>query len=151
MDIQLGDAAPGPFGLGSQIFGGAASEPTSLAQELTQESNVGDQEQGSDRDDDAEDADDELVTAMASASLESSEWAQAPSYPALYLSTTAEYLPPAPKSNIPVADDISEDGDGKKNKDATWNLEGYEQSLDIDHAFERFSKRVGYEAEQCVR
>ena len=89
---------------------------------------------------------------MASVNLESSEWAKVPSYPALYLSTTAEYLPPAPKPDPPVVDDIPDDnGDGKKNKDATWLLEGYENSLDIDHTFERFSKRVGYEAEQCMR
>lgn len=89
---------------------------------------------------------------MASTSLETSDWAKGPSYPALYLSTTSEYLPPAPKSNVAVADDVPEDGgDGKKSKDASWTLEGYENSLEIDQTFERFSKRVGYEPEQCIR
>ena len=87
---------------------------------------------------------------MASTTLESTPWASAPSYPALYLSTVAEYLPPAPKTNVKI-EEVNDDDEGKKGRDATWAMEGYENSLDVDHAFERFSKRVGYEAEQCVR
>ena len=154
MSSQLGaTAAPGPFGLGSQIFGGSPPEPENKVKvDSSQEPESEDEQNGESDDGSEEDDDEELVTAMASASLDTSEWAKAPSYPALYLSTTAEYLPPAPKSNVVATDDIPEDSaDGKKIKDAFWTMEGYENSLDIDHAFERFSKRVGYEAEQCIR
>ena len=39
----------------------------------------------------------------------------------------------------------------KKDKDISWAKETYEDSLEVDHVFERFTKRVGYEGEQCVR
>lgn len=97
------------------------------------------------------DEDEELVTAMASTTLESATWVSVPSYPALYLSTVSEYLPPAPKTGIKIEEENEDEGSGKKSKDASWAMEGYENSLDVDHAFERFSKRAGYEAEQCIR
>lgn len=118
------------------------------------ETSDGDEKRGTYADEGSDgDVDDEedLVTAMAATTLATSDWAKAPSYPALYMSTTSEYLPPAPKSNIPVAEEVLEGVDEKKSKDTSWTLEGYENSLDVDHAFERFSKRVGYEAEQCIR
>ena len=47
------------------------------------------------------------------------------------------------------ADDDKASGD--KGGAGGWAMEGYENSMDVDHAFERFSKRVSYEGEQCLR
>jgi hypothetical protein len=38
-----------------------------------------------------------------------------------------------------------------KKQHVSWATETYENSLPMDHVFERFTKRVGYEAKQCVR
>lgn len=142
---------PGTFGLGSQIFGGqtdTSSVGPAAQKDDTNESDE-DSEDSSPSDDEVADA---LVTALASTTLEASDWSSAPAYGTLYLSTIAEYLPPAPKPKVPLDAQVNEDeAEGDKSKDASWALEGYENSLDIDHAFERFSKRVGYEGEQCLR
>lgn len=143
---------PGTFGIGSEIFGTQTDtsfeEPVVQEKDDTNESEE-DSEESSASDDEVGDA---LVTALASTTLETSEWASAPAYDTLYLSTVAEYLPPAPKPKVPLDAQVNEDeAEGGKSKDASWALEGYENSLDIDHAFERFSKRVGYEGEQCLR
>lgn len=153
---QLGaNAPPNPFGLGSAIFGAeSASEPDQPEETETNPSDEHDDEADASDSEGEEDSESEgdLVTAMATTTLETSPWTSAPSYPPLYLSTTSEYVPPAPKVNF-ATEEVHEDDDddGKKGKDATWTMEGYENSLEIDHAFERFSKRVGYEAEQCIR
>lgn len=94
--------------------------------------------------------DDELVTAMATTTLEDSEWKTTPAYPPMYLSTSAEYLPPAPKPRNSPEEAILEEADGK-GKEATWGMESYENSLDLDHVFERFMRRVGHHGEQCIR
>jgi pre-rRNA-processing protein TSR4 len=89
-----------------------------------------------------------LVTAMASVVIESSGWASAPSYSAVYLSSLAEHLPPLPTNDklrdARVADPV--EGNHK-----SWAFESYENSLRIDRVFENFSRRVGYQGEQCVR
>ena len=143
-----------PFGLGTAIFGQPEpEEPKGEDEAGHTESNKADGEASDDSDSDEQDEDDSLVTAMATASLDSSAWASVPAYDVLYLSTIAEYLPPAPKPKIPKEVQINEDdieAEGRS-KDATWASEGYENSLDIDHAFERFSKRVACEGEQCLR
>ncbi|GJE91106.1 Programmed cell death protein 2 C-terminal domain-containing protein [Phanerochaete sordida] len=145
-------SAPNPFGLGSQIFSAPESK---VAAEVKPgedaEENGEDDEDGSSSEGGESNSDEELVTAMASSTLESTAWASAPSYPALYMSTMAEYVPPEQKSPFKVEEVAEEVDDGKKGKDSTWAMEGYENSLDIDQVFERFIKRVGYEAEQCIR
>ena len=137
--------APSAFGFGAQVFG-EAPEPAGL--ELKASDDV-EEEESSDEDDD--DEDDELVTAMASTTLDQSKWKEAPAYRSLYLSTTAEYLPAAPKPKIPPGTQVVDIDDDKGGKDNTWGMEGYENSLEVDHAFERFTNRVGYEGEQCLR
>ncbi|KAI9068304.1 hypothetical protein FKP32DRAFT_168245 [Trametes sanguinea] len=160
-------SAPNPFGLGSQIFGGsdaaiddAAIEPAEPAQAAAQTESAaqngssdrgGESESESDTDDDTDDA---LAAGMQSASLDDSPWKAAPAYPPLYLSTVAEYLPPPPKVKVPVGATVDPDDDrAPKGKDggSQWDFEGYENSIDVDQAFERFSRRVSYEGEQCLR
>ena len=53
-----------------------------------------------------------------------------------------------------VAKKAGKKEDEKDSKEGNeWNaaMEGYENSLEVDHVFERFAKRVGYEGEQCIR
>lgn len=137
-------SAPSPFGLGTAVFG--QSDPESTAKEDQHESTEDDADSEGEEDDD-----DELITAMASTSLENSEWSSVPAYDPLYLSTFAEYVPPAPKAKIPKEAQMVSDDVDLKAKDGSWALEGYENSLEVDHVFERFTKRVGYEGEQCIR
>jgi len=146
--INAPSSPPNPFGLGSQIFGQSASDASETGQEET------DKKQGDKSDTEDEDGDDEdeyLVTAMAANTLKASEWASTPAYEEFYLSTTTEYVPPASKEKTPKNTRVDQDDTELPSKDATWALEGYENSLDVDHAFERFSQRVGYEGEQCLR
>ncbi|KAI0763746.1 programmed cell death protein 2 [Trametes elegans] len=160
--FALGSGAastPNPFGLGSQIFGGAAApEPEPAPTESAERRGSSDDESSSeDEDDESGDGeDDALAASLQATSLSDSPWKTAPAYAPLYLSTVSEYLPPPPKVRVPAGatvDPDAEDGKSPKGKDsaAGWDLEGYENSLDVDHAFERFSKRVGYEGEQCLR
>ncbi|EMD38872.1 hypothetical protein CERSUDRAFT_112597 [Gelatoporia subvermispora B] len=147
-----GAAAPSPFDLGAQIFGGPPPEPEvpdETASDATPPpaSDTEDSEGGSD--DDASDSE-ELETSLAD-TLEGSEWASAPAYAARYLSTVAEYLPPAPKPKVPAGAEVEEDDGDEKKKGESWGLEGYENSLEVDHAFERFAQRVAHEGEQCLR
>ena len=156
LKLSANTAAAGPFGLGSHIFGTEKDVPESGFEGFgVKEDNPDPKDEGAEAgedEDEEDDEDEELVTAMATATLDTSPWASAPRYSSLYMSTTAEYLPPTLKSSIPVVEEApEEDGDGKKGKDVAWAMEGYENSMDVDHAFERFSKRVGYEAEQCIR
>lgn len=69
-----------------------------------------------------------------------------PSYPPVYMSTVGEYLPPEPKAkaNIKVDDGL---GDGK----TKGGLEAYENSMNVDEVFSRFTKRVECEGKQCIR
>jgi pre-rRNA-processing protein TSR4 len=106
-------------------------------------------------DDDGSDSDtssDSLLTALAATTVSESPWKAAPMFPPLYLSTASEYLPPPPKVKAPTtAEVLDEHDDGKKTKDTSWMSEAYEDSLEVDQVFERFTKRVGNEGEQCVR
>ncbi|KAI0955134.1 hypothetical protein AcW1_006806 [Taiwanofungus camphoratus] len=138
-----------PFDHGSQVFGKASLTPPP---EDTEE--VAQDHASSPSDDESDSTDDvgaDLADSMAAASLENSPWAAAPAYSPLYLSTVSEYLPPAPKVKVPSSADFDVDDDGRKAKDSGWAMEGYENSIEVDHAFERFTKRVGYEGEQCLR
>lgn len=108
-------------------------------------------------DEDTSDAESEgsLLTALASTTIAESEWKLAPCYPPLYLSTVAEYLPPQPKKRFPkdivVEDPRDHENSKKKDQDISWAKETYEDSLEVDQVFEKFSKRVEVEGEQCVR
>ena len=159
--FQLGASSPlsGPFGLGSQIFGG--SDPTQSSEISTIDSSH-DQLSGHDgSSDDSESGsegegvgdDDPLASAVQSVSLQDSPWKDAPAYSPLYLSTVSEYLPPPPKIKVPAEGKVEEDVyEESKQKDGSgWGPEGYENSIEVDHAFERFNKRVSYEGEQCLR
>ncbi|KAJ3515760.1 hypothetical protein NLJ89_g1556 [Agrocybe chaxingu] len=145
------------FGLGAQIFGGAPlldeskpeTVPEDQAKSFKEEQLLNNEDDECDSDADSEES---LLTAMASTAIGESPWRSAPSYPAIYLSTMTEYLPAQPKPQIPKGVAMEDLGDDdKKEKGISWAKETYENSLDVDQVFERFTKRVGVEAEQCVR
>jgi pre-rRNA-processing protein TSR4 len=143
-------SVPNPFGLGTQIFCDASTEAPISPAEVAETESDGESEGSASSTSDAS-----LITAMASTSLETSPWISAPSYPPLYLSTVSEYLPPPPKAKLPAGvhiQDPADDDSGKEDgKNKNWAFEAYENSLEVDHVFDRFTKRVGYEGEQCVR
>ena len=149
--------APNLFGLGAQIFGDVSEssenekspDPTHPSQEEAEDDDGDDDDDGDSDDGEAEDA--ELVTAMAATSLESSAWKATSAYSSLYLDTVTEYLPPAPKPRLAPGVQVDMKDDDKGDKDLSWAMEGYENSLDVDHAFERFTKRIASEPEQCIR
>lgn len=101
-----------------------------------------------------------VLAAPANVPSSSSPWLAAPAYePAHYLSTSSEYVPPAPKVKTPavILDDDrearvgkSKKAEAKAEKDAKWE-EGYEDSMEVDKVFEKFARTAGYEGEQCIR
>ncbi|THU88690.1 hypothetical protein K435DRAFT_821571 [Dendrothele bispora CBS 962.96] len=143
--INSSSAPSNLFGLGAQIFGESPSlaDQKPLNSEESTEDDISETESVS--------SEETLLTAMASATLEESPWRHGPAYPALYLSTTSEYIPPPPKSKAPAKDQLMDSVSDDDNKETSWISEAYENSLNVDTVFERFSKRVGYEGEQCVR
>jgi pre-rRNA-processing protein TSR4 len=147
MAIQLtGPSAPNSSGLGSQIFGSAPAHDT-----IPTEASVGAVEDDISEEETDGDIESDLVEALQLTTLDdSSQWTTAPAYPPLYLSTASEYLPSSPKLKPVHIDDPLADGD-KKNKESLSFLEAYENSLNIDEVFSRFTKRVGYEGQQCIR
>lgn len=153
--MNAGANAPStPFGagLGSQLCG-ATSIDSSDSQAVSEDQQESDKS-ASDADDDEDGSGSELVIAMASASVEESPWLASPAYkPPLYLSTIGEYLPPAPKSKVPAGVDVHDPAldDEEKGKGPSWAFEGYENSVELDHVFERFLKRAGFEGQQCLR
>ncbi|KAG6864622.1 hypothetical protein C0991_008243 [Blastosporella zonata] len=151
-------STPNMFGIGAQIFGETPPPSTQSTEPKSEEVKDDEREDENDDRSDSDDSatDDELLTAVASVTVSESPWKAAPSYPALYLSTVSEYLPPQSKPKLPpgtqVTDPLDDDDrKGGKDKDISWASEAYEDSLEMDHVFERFTKRVGYEGEQCVR
>ncbi|KAH7890676.1 programmed cell death protein 2 [Phlebopus sp. FC_14] len=133
------------FGLGDQIFRSSAS----MSVEFSEKEDEQDDSEGNEH----SSSEESLIIAMASTSIEESAWAAAPSYPSVYLSTVSEYIPQPPTAKIPSSarvEDPAEDG-GKMDKSATWALEAYENSLEVDNVFDRFTKRVGHTGEQCLR
>ena len=165
MYAQLGvESSPNPLGMGAQVFGGpvldSSSESSTLASQTESSDNdsslsalteaeIKAESESEDSEDEDEDA---LVAAVASASLGDSLWKDVPQYSPLYLSTVSEYLPAPPKVKIPTGAAVDSDGDKDSKKGGGgWSMEGYENSMEVDHAFERFSKRVSYEGEQCLR
>lgn len=137
-------AEPIAFGLGVQIFGNSA---IGIPDQSKQNHNS-DAES-----DDSASSEDSLLIAMASTRVEDSFWTAAPSYPAVYLSTLSEYIPQPPRAktsaSVTVEDPV--EAGGKAGKDSIWALETYENSLEIDNVFDRFTKRVGFTGEQCLR
>lgn len=171
-------AFEGGSGIGSQLFGAAdsdlsepedddeVSEPPPSEPELDDDSDLEDaveSESGSENENDSASSS-SILEVPASTPSACSPWRSAPAYsPVLYLSTSSEYLPPSskPKATALAADGLGQEREGKSRKagkeadkeHTEWNnvMEGYENSLDVDHVFERFANRVGYEGEQCVR
>jgi pre-rRNA-processing protein TSR4 len=88
--------------------------------------------------------------ALASTTLEDTVWKATPAYEPLYLSTLSEYLPSHSKQKLPANVQVVGPDIQDKN-DPIWNNESYENSLEIDHVFDRFTKRVANESEQCLR
>ncbi|KAG6897387.1 hypothetical protein C0992_002049 [Termitomyces sp. T32_za158] len=156
------------FGIGAQIFGNTSSS-TNVAEPKPDENDHSEKEnhlaepkpdendhceKENNHANDESSSEDELLSVMASVTLTDSPWKVAPSYPPLYLSTVSEYLPPQSKPKVMHETQIDLDDDdrkGGKDKDISWASEPYEGSLEMDHVFERFTKRVAYEGEQCVR
>ncbi|KAH9479635.1 putative 20S rRNA accumulation protein 4 [Psilocybe cubensis] len=143
------------FGFGAHIFGAPTSVTSDESPPVVKEEDVRERqaEDVNDSDSDSGSSDEEsLLTAMAEATISESPWRSAPSYPPIYLSTVAEYLPPQPKPRLPQGIKVEDlQDDDRKEKDVSWAKETYEDSLEVDQVFERFMKRVGYEGEQCVR
>lgn len=134
------------FGLGDQIFGNPAVD---ILDQLKQDHSDCSEAES----DDSSSSEDSLITAMTSTTVADSFWAAAPSYPAVYLSTQSEYIPQPSKAKAPTSARIEDpvEADGKTGKDSIWALETYENSLEIDNVFDRFTKRVGFTGEQCLR
>lgn len=149
--LQLGgNSAPDVFGLGSQIFGTtpAQTNVTIEAQPIHNESDSDSDSSSSSEDDEI---DEDLAKALESTKLDdSSIWNSTPSYAPLYLSSISEYIPPPPKEKAIHVDDGLDDRD-RKNQKSMSVLEAYENSMNLDEVFSRFSKRVSYEGEQCIR
>ncbi|KAJ2919519.1 hypothetical protein MD484_g913, partial [Candolleomyces efflorescens] len=155
--LKNSTSTPNPFGLGAQLFGDVSPSFDQGGSATTAgAAKVDDDEEFSSDDDEDSSSEKSLVTAMASTSISDNEspWKAAPSYPTLYLSTVAEYISAPPKFKLPPGTQILDpsEEDGKAGgKDVSWISEGYENSLDIDQVFDKFSKRVESEPEQCVR
>jgi len=139
-------AEPIAFGLGVQIFGNPAIDIPDQSKQ--NHSGCSDAES-----DDSASSEDSLVIAMASTRVEDSFWPAAPSYPAVYLSTLSEYIPQPPRAKASASATVEDpvEAGGKAGKDSIWALETYENSLEIDNVFDRFTKRVGFTGEQCLR
>ena len=151
----------GAFGLGDQLFGNAAppaskessdvapAEPEPVAPKPEQE------DSSEDDSDDEGSSTESLVEALASTRISTSPWNSAPSYPAYYLSTTSEYAPSAketaPLEAVETVTQPPVAGTGAGAGGDSWTAEAYENSMNVDQVFERFTRRVGWEGEQCVR
>lgn len=140
-------SAPNPFGLGTQIFIDSSPAANPPPEEPAEISDAESEASASST------SDESLIVAMASATIGPSPWVSTPSYPPVYLSTTPEYIPP-PKTKLspgPQVQDPGDDDGNQKRKNASWTFEEYENSLEVDYVFDRFTKRIAYEGEQCVR
>lgn len=132
-----------PFGFGAQVFGEVLARTPDAVVEP---------DNGSDaEDDDVNSDEDELVTAVAAITLEGSQWRTAPAYSPMYMSTAAEYLPPAPKVRVSPDEALLDEAAEGGSKEGGWGMEGYENSMNLDQIFERFTRRVGHRGEQCIR
>ena len=157
VSFQIGKKAadsadPHIFDMSAQIFGRIPTAPESNGRTAVEMSDEDGSEKDEDTQSDSASSEKSLLIALASVTIAESPWRKAPSYPTLYLSTVGEYLPPQAKPKIPKGIQVSELGDDeKKDKGVSWATETYENSMEMDHVFERFTKRIGYEGKQCVR
>lgn len=142
--ISSGTSSLMTFGLGTQLFG---EDRVSLDDsETAEEPPVSDTETESDgQGQEASEPSNEPENTILQSAVSAPEWLAYPSYEPVYLSTISEYLPPPPKSNI-KAEKYLQDESGQE-----WRMEGWEKSVNIDSVFEKFTKRVSNEPEQCVR
>ena len=91
-----------------------------------------------------------VVVALVSATLVDSLWQSAPSYPPQYLSTISEPIHPSSKApDGPIAGDF--DAEGLNPEGHAGASEKYENSMHMDHLFDRFNERAAREPQQCVR
>jgi len=103
----------------------------------------------SDEDDDQ--SIDQVAESLAKASLgDKSEWQNTPYYTATYLSTISEPLPP-PLANSKSQSKLEDEVLGLEAAPGGWTMESYENSLTVDTVFEKFTKRVSLDSEQCIR
>jgi len=132
---------------GDQLFGAAPTEPPVVSNE---DSVKGEE----DEEGDPSDTEDEeggpnvpsITTALEATSLSSAnEWADVPSYGPIYLDTASEYIAP------PARTSKSTKQTGEGGDEGQWGMEGYENIRQINEVFERFLKRTGEEATQCIR
>lgn len=139
-------AEPITFGLGDQIFGNPTID---IPDQPEQDHNDGSDAES----DDSSSSEDSLITAIASTRVADSFWAVAPSYPPVYMSTLSEYVPQPSRAKAPASARIDDpvEADDKAGKDSIWDLETYENSLEIDNVFDQFTKRVEFMGEQCLR
>lgn len=142
---QLGGSGNTPE---SQLFGGGFNASTPPFSHVDKGSDRTDNESGDD-DKSSSASTESLLTAMTAARITDSPWSDAvPHHTAWYLSTAYEYVDPPSK---PKASAPSSEGNENVNSGAEWSSETYEDSLEVDRVFERFSSKVAFEPEQCVR
>lgn len=154
--MKTGAFGANPFGLGAQVFGDASPSPAPnpFASESNGAPEAQDESEPESEADDDSNSEDELIQALSTTVISESAWKDAPAYPPLYLSTVSEYLPEKPKFSLPPGTQIVDPSeiDEKNVKDASsWVSEAYENSLNIDQVFDKFSQRVEIEPEQVVR
>jgi len=142
------------FGLGTQLFGSTNEEGGDGGEtsDVPDEPPASETEE-SDSEEEADPEDEQSEIEVMEAAEASPEWQTYPSYKPVYLSTESEYVPPVPKAKVKAEKYLDEEdvGEGKKEKGGEWGFEGWEKSVDVDGVFEKFTKRVSYEPEQCVR
>lgn len=96
-------------------------------------------------DSDKEDEVSELADALHDTTLDLSKWQSMPSHSPNYLATVEEVLTSSTEPKLVGGQTTGDGGDGGAGP------ETYENSLDTDQLFERFSRRVANEGEQCIR
>ncbi|KAF5328214.1 hypothetical protein D9619_013467 [Psilocybe cf. subviscida] len=150
------------LGIDAQIFGEVLAPTVSSSSAKGSDKDSQDNETKDSEDED--DEDEELLTALAATSISNSAWksAAASFYSPLCISMTMECARPGPKPRMPkdaLVDAPLNHDSGKKGNGGKGGEQGLESrakeacknSMDVEHVFEQFMKRVGYEGEQCVR
>ena len=160
-------------GIGTQLFGTAPQSRPEPEPEVTEDETATNPPSSDVEDEgDEESSEESEVVALASTPSTTSPWraSSIPAYtPPQYLSTDTEYIPAPPKQSVVGAFEDGSYGtdekfstkkgaakstEGAGDQEAEkWNaaMEGYENSLYVDHVFERFVRRLSYMGEQCIR
>ncbi|KAF8517960.1 programmed cell death protein 2 [Hysterangium stoloniferum] len=152
--LSSGASSQMSFGLGTQLFG-APSPSTNTDKAIDEErlpaSPADSSSAGSENEADVN----ALVGQLEATKLESAEfspeWLSSPSYNPVYLSTISEYIAPPPKSKQKAEHLVTDDLEDNRPTGQDWGLEGWEKSIDVDGVFDKFTKRVSSDPEQCVR